>query len=117
MDTAEIFADFQKNPLLKGITLSGGEPFCQPSPLAELARLVHEAGKDVAVYTGYVYEDLLRMPDPDVHALLNETDLLIDGPYVEAQRNLELCFRGSENQRVIDLRRTRSGGTLALWEG
>lgn len=116
MDTAEIFADFQKNPLLKGITLSGGEPFCQPSPLAELARLVHEAGKDVAVYTGYIYEDLLPMPDPDVQALLDETDLLIDGPYVEAQRNLELCFRGSENQRVIDLRRTRQEGRLILWE-
>lgn len=114
MEVEDIFEDFQKDPILKGITLSGGEPFCQPSPLAELAKLVHGAGKDVAVYTGYVYEELLRMPDPAVRALLDETDLLIDGPYVEAQRNLELSFRGSENQRVIDMKATRRTGRVVL---
>lgn len=116
MDAADIFAQFQGNPLLKGITLSGGEPFCQAEALAELARLVHSAGKDVVVYTGYVYEDLLQMPDPAVAELLAETDLLIDGPYVESLRNLELQFRGSENQRLIDLAQTRSTGRIVLWD-
>ena len=55
----ELFADFQKDPILKGVTFSGGEPFCQAEALAELARLVHGAGKDVACYTGWTYEQLL----------------------------------------------------------
>lgn len=116
MDTQDIFAQFQGNPILKGITLSGGEPFCQPEPLAHLARLVHGTDKDVVVYTGYTYEELLDLPSPGVKALLDETDLLVDGPFIEAKRNLELSFRGSENQRLIDLKRTRTSGQVALWE-
>ena len=54
----ELFAQYRENPLLRGVTLSGGEPFCQPAPLAELARLVHGAGGDVFCYTGYTYEQL-----------------------------------------------------------
>ncbi len=90
------FEDFQKDPILKGITFSGGEPFCQPEPLAELARLVHGMGKDVTVFTGWTYEQLLEKNDPGVNALLAETDVLIDGPFVQALRNLELRFRGGE---------------------
>ena len=116
MEISEIFEDFQKNPLLKGITLSGGEPFCQPAPLAELARLVHGAGKDVTVFTGYTYEQLLEKQDPEIDALLGETDVLIDGPFLEDQKNLELVFRGSENQRLIDLNATRREGRVMLWE-
>ncbi len=112
----ELFAQFRQDPLLKGVTLSGGEPFCQAAPLAELAKLVHGVGKDVAVYTGYVYEELLAMEDPGVQDLLAETDLLIDGPYVEAQRNLELRFRGSENQRLIDVKKSLAAGRAVLWE-
>lgn len=114
IDTETLFAAFQRNPLLKGITLSGGEPFCQAAALAQLAALVHGAGKDVVVFTGYVYEDLLRMEDPAVRALLDETDLLIDGPYLEAQRDLELHFRGSANQRLIDMPQTRQAGRVVL---
>lgn len=111
-----LFTDFQKNPLLKGITFSGGEPFCQPVPLTELARLVHEAGKDVTVFTGYTYEQLTDKHDPDVDALLAQTDVLIDGPFINALKNLELSFRGSENQRVIDMKRTRAAGDVVLLE-
>ncbi len=113
---AEIFEEFQSNPLLKGITFSGGEPFSQPEPLTELARLVHGIGKDVTVYTGYTYEQLLEKHDPATDALLAETDVLIDGPFVEAQKNLELVFRGSENQRVIDMNATRREGKVVLLE-
>ncbi len=116
MEISEIFEDFQKNPILKGITLSGGEPFCQPEPLAELARLVHGIGKDVTVFTGYTYEQLLEQEDPAVKALLEETDVLIDGPFLEAEKNLELVFRGSENQRVINMKKTRESGTVVLEE-
>lgn len=116
MDVADIFAEFKRNPLLKGVTLSGGEPFAQAEALAELAKLVHGAGKDVVAYTGYVYEDLLAMDDPAVHALLAETDLLIDGPFLQKQRNLELRFRGSENQRLIDVAKSRAAGQAVPWE-
>lgn len=109
-----LFEDFQKDPILKGITFSGGEPFCQPEPLTELAKLVHGAGKDVTIFTGYTYEQLLEKQDPAVDALLAQCDLLIDGPFVMAQRNLELRFRGSENQRLIDMKKTRQAGCVVL---
>jgi anaerobic ribonucleoside-triphosphate reductase activating protein len=114
VDTAEIFAEFCGDPILKGITFSGGEPFCQPAPLAELAGQVHARGKDVVVFTGYTYEQLAAMDSPSVQALLAETDLLIDGPFMEERKNLELAFRGSENQRMIDMRKTRESGRLVL---
>ena len=109
-----LFEDFQKDPILKGITFSGGEPFCQPEPLTELAKLVHGAGKDVTIFTGYTYEQLLEKNDPAVNALLEQCDLLIDGPFVLEVRNLELRFRGSENQRLIDMRKTREQGQVVL---
>lgn len=114
VEVGELFEEFQKNPMLKGMTFSGGEPFCQPAPLAELAKLVHGMGKDVTVFSGWTYEQLLEKHDPQVDALLQETDVLIDGPFLEEQKNLELAFRGSENQRVIDLKETRRTGQLVL---
>ena len=114
-EVEELFEQYRENPLLRGVTLSGGEPFCQPEPLAELARLVHGAGGDVFCYTGYTYEQLLGLDDPAVAALLREVDVLIDGPYLEAQRDLTLLFRGSANQRLLDLPRTRAEGRPVLW--
>ena len=105
-----------KTPLLKGITFSGGEPFCQPQPLAELARLVHSLGKDVTAYSGWTYEQLVEQHDPAVDDLLAQVDVLIDGPFLLEQRNLELTFRGSENQRVIDMNKTRQQGRVVLLE-
>ena len=103
MAVSEIWEQYRDNPLLSGLTFSGGEPFLQPEPLAALARLAHSAGGDVIVYTGYTYEALLRSPDFGRFApLLEETDLLVDGPYIEELRSLELRFRGSANQRLLD---------------
>ena len=112
-----LFEDFQKDPILKGITFSGGEPFCQPEPLTELAMLVHGEGKDVTIFTGFTYEQLLEKNDPAVNALMDQCDLLIDGPFVLEQRNLELRFRGSENQRLIDMRKAREQGQVVLLPG
>lgn len=99
----EILEQYRDNPLLSGITFSGGEPFMQPEALAKLARLIRASGGDVIVYTGFYFEELLK---PAIRAratpLLAEADLLIDGPYVEELRSLELRFRGSSNQRVLD---------------
>jgi len=102
-----ILAEIAADPLLQGVTFSGGEPFCQPEPLCDIARAVKGMGKDVVVYSGYTLEQLLEMGerDPAVQELLGLCDTLIDGPYVEAQRDLTLRYRGSANQRVIDLQK------------
>lgn len=112
----EIFEQFKQNPLLRGITFSGGEPFCQPAPLAELAKMVHSIGKDVTAYSGWTYEELAAMNNKDVNSLLNEVDLLIDGKFILEQKNLELFFRGSENQRLIDMNETRRTGKVSILE-
>lgn len=108
----ELYDEICGDPLLKGVTFSGGEPFCQPDLLAELAELVHAHGLDVTTFTGYLYEDLLAMRNPEVDRLLSQTDVLIDGPFVLAQKDLTLVFRGSKNQRVIDMNATRREGKL-----
>ena len=115
-DTDRIFEAFRENPLYRGITFSGGEPFCHPKPLRALADRVHGIKKDVTVYTGWTYEALCAMHDPDVDALLSVCDVLVDGPFIEAQRDPELLFRGSANQRLIDMNRTRERGEVTLLE-
>ena len=103
MDTHEIMKRFMENPLLAGITFSGGEPFLQPGPLCALAHSVKCLGKNVVTYTGYTFEELLQFTDnPMVMRLLNLTDILIDGPYVRALRDLSLQYKGSHNQRILD---------------
>ena len=75
-----LFEDFQKDPILKGVTFSGGEPFCQPEPLTELAKLVHGAGKDVTAFTGWTYEQLLEKNDPAVNACWQRWTCSSTGP-------------------------------------
>ena len=104
-DIPDLLRRMGENPLLQGLTISGGEPFCQPEPLAALGRMVRATGGHVMTYTGYVYEDLLKMAeeDPAIRKLLDVTNVLVDGPYVEELRDLTLEFRGSSNQRLINL--------------
>lgn len=116
VDTETMLGQIQANPLLSGVTFSGGEPFCQPKPLKALADRVHTIKKDVTIYTGWTYEALCAMHDPDVDALLSVCDVLVDGPFIEAQRDPELLFRGSANQRLIDMNRTRERGEVTLLE-
>lgn len=97
-----LYAEIRRNPLVHGVTFSGGEPFCQPEPLARLAKLLHADGYETACYTGYTLETLLSGA-PAQQALLAQLDILIDGPFVLAQRSLALRFRGSTNQRILDM--------------
>jgi anaerobic ribonucleoside-triphosphate reductase activating protein len=113
-DTAELIRPMQRNPLLDGLTLSGGEPMCQPEGCRVLAQAAHEARMNVWCYTGYTWEMLRQENDPARMALLNEVDVLVDGPFLLEQRNLDLRFRGSENQRCIDLNATRRSGETVL---
>lgn len=118
VDTDDLFAEMMENPLIKGMTFSGGDPFEQPAPLAELAAKVHAVGKDIMAYSGYTFEQLLERAKSDsgTDALLRQTDILIDGPFILEQLNLELKFRGSDNQRVIDVPRSLSEGKAITFE-
>ncbi|MCD8363254.1 MAG: anaerobic ribonucleoside-triphosphate reductase activating protein [Lachnospiraceae bacterium] len=115
-DTEKILAAISANPLLGGVTFSGGEPFCQAQALVPIAEAVKSAGQHLMIYTGYLYEDLLKMQDSSVQRLLELADVLVDGPFILAQRNLTLQYRGSDNQRVIDLPKTRKTGKIVLYK-
>ncbi len=110
----EILQRVQRNPLVKGVTLSGGEPFAQAEENAVLARLLKEAGYEVAAYSGYTFEQLLA-GTPAQRELLGQLDILIDGPYLEKERSLELLFRGSRNQRILNVPDSLAAGK-AVWE-
>ena len=114
METDEILELIRRNPLLDGVTFSGGEPFEQSDAFASLAEQIKPLKLNVMTYTGYTYEELLDgcKGIPGWRRLLDATDLLVDGRFELARRNLLLKFRGSENQRIIDMRRTRETGRL-----
>ena len=111
-----LIAGLDKNPLAAGLTLSGGEPFYQAADCARLAAMAHARGKTVWTYTGYTYEQILHKNDPDWNALLAETDVLVDGPFLEKEQSYELHFRGSRNQRLIDVAASRRAGKVVLWQ-
>lgn len=101
----KILAIYEKYPACRGITLSGGEPFAQAGPVAKIAAAIHQQDGDVITYTGYRLEHLTEMAqnDQEILALLSETDLLIDGRFIQEQRCLDQPFVGSLNQRLIAL--------------
>ena len=98
--TERLLAEIRKNPMLKGITLSGGDPFVQPEAMAELAEEAHKLGLNVVTYTGYTIEE----------RLLEQSDSLVDGRFILEQKSMLLKFRGSKNQRVIDPRASLEQG-------
>ncbi|MBR4976864.1 MAG: anaerobic ribonucleoside-triphosphate reductase activating protein [Thermoguttaceae bacterium] len=105
-----ILAEIDANPLLDGVTFSGGEPFLQAAALAELARELKKRGLHRAAYTGYLWEELIEANDPAWNAFLAELDVVVDGPFVQALRSWTLKFAGSTNQRFIDVPRSLSEG-------
>ena len=114
-DLVELAALMERNPLLQGLTLSGGEPFLQAADCAALAQRARARGLDVWTYTGYTWEALAASGRPDWAALLDATDVLVDGPFVQARKSYDALFRGSDNQRLIDVKRTRARGQVVLW--
>lgn len=115
IDIYELTKRMLENPLLDGLTISGGEPFLQAAECANLAKEAHKLGLNVWVYTGYLYEDLTSSTAlPEWQDLLDETDVLVDGPFIFGKRSLKLKFCGSSNQRLIDMNRTRENGQITL---
>jgi anaerobic ribonucleoside-triphosphate reductase activating protein len=97
----------QQKKTKRGLTFSGGEPFLQAAELAEVALAAHQKGWDVVTYTGFTYEELIEDGNDGVKALLAASDILIDGKYIHELRSMDLQFRGSSNQRIIDLNHVR----------
>lgn len=118
VEIEKLLAEIDKNPLLAGVTFTGGEPFCQPEAFVALAGGVKNRGLDIVTFTGYTYEQLKQMAEDQeaVRQLLEVTDLLIDGPFLKEKKDLTLQFRGSKNQRIIDMNATRQAGRLVLAE-
>lgn len=114
-DTEELLSQIFGNPLISGVTFSGGEPFAQADALVPIAEAVKARGKNLMIYTGYLLEELWRMEQPGVKRLLELSDILVDGPFILAERDLTLQYRGSGNQRVIDMTKTRRTGKLVLY--
>jgi len=116
----QVLDEIAKNPLLGGVTLSGGEPFAQPEALVALAEGVKERGLHLIVYSGYTYEGLCAMAEgdnphgEDIRRVLGLADWLVDGPFVLEKRDLRLAFRGSGNQRIINLPATLQKGEIVL---
>lgn len=99
----------QSNPLCRGVTFSGGEPFAQAEAFAKLAVLLKEKGYEVASYSGYTFEELLKGTDAQ-KKLLASIDILIDGRFVQSLKSLEIAFRGSRNQRILDVKKSLAQG-------
>lgn len=98
----DIFAEIKRYPLSRAVTLSGGEPFCQAEGLLPLCKILKENGYEIAAYSGYTIEELLN-GTPAQKQLLGYLQTLIDGKFVQAEKGLSLRFRGSKNQRVINV--------------
>ena len=116
--TEKLIEEFRENPLLDGITLSGGDPFCQAKACTLLAKAAKEADLNVWAYTGYTWEALLRGANEENgwRELLETIDVLVDGPFLLKERTLELKWRGSPNQRLIRVPESLSSGAIQLYE-
>ena len=108
----EVLARIKSSPLARGVTFSGGEPFEQAEALLPLAEELKAQGYHLMAFTGYTLEQLLQKPGRA--ALLEKLDLLVDGPFIEAQKSLDLRFRGSRNQRILNIPASRENGWKAV---
>lgn len=111
VDEREIVQIIEKNPLAKGVTFSGGEPFAQSESFGVLAELLKEKGYEVASYSGYTFEELVNGTE-EQKWLLKKIDVLIDGRYEEDKKSLNIIYRGSTNQRIIDVPKSLAQGKV-----
>ena len=108
MTAEEVISKMLSNPLTDGLTLSGGEPFSQAADCAAIAAAAQKNGLNVWAYSGHTFEELLELSKSDngIAALLAQIDVLVDGPFILSERTLSLSWRGSRNQRLIDVKKS-----------
>ena len=109
METEQLVQLVCENPLCRGVTFSGGEPFAQAEGFLELAKALKAKGYEVASYSGYTFEQLQNGTAAQ-RELLQHIDILIDGPFIQAEKSLETPFRGSRNQRILDVPKSLQAG-------
>lgn len=112
INIGEIIA-MMDNPLLDGVTLTGGEPFWQMAAGKKIAKAAHKRGLNVWVYSGWTFERLLQLVGSET---FEDIDVLVDGSYKKELRTLDLPWRGSSNQRIIDVKRSIAEGRTIEWE-
>ena len=120
-DTENILLDCIKQPYISGLSILGGDPLCQDDTglitLNFLAYKVHSLGKTVWLWTGFKWEDFNFTNNFSLQSLLlSACDVVVDGPFIEAEKDLSLAFRGSRNQRIIDVRKTLGKGEIILYK-
>lgn len=120
-NTEALVEIIKENPLVRGVTFSGGEPFSQADGFAELAEKLKKTGYEVASYSGFTFEELLH-GTKEQKRLLETLDVLIDGRYLEEERSLSLAYRGSKNQRILAVPESLRCGkameiTSGRWQG
>lgn len=120
-DTENILLDYIKQPYISGLSILGGDPLCQDDmgliTLNFLAHKVHSLGKTVWLWTGFKWEDFNFTNNFSLQSLLlSACDVVVDGPFIEAEKDLSLAFRGSRNQRIIDVRKTLGKGEIILYK-
>lgn len=108
----------KENPLIDGLTLSGGDPIVQAHEVLKFIKLYKKEipHHNIWLYTGYTYEELISMNDEDINGILDMIDVLVDGKFVLELRSLDCIFRGSTNQRIIDMNKTKNGNVILLKE-
>lgn len=123
-ETIDHIIDLMRPGFVKGITLLGGEPF-EPENQPELVKLLRQIkrelpGKSIWAFSGYLFDkDILagRLGNPAItREFVSYLDVLVDGPFIEEKKNLGLRFRGSENQRLIDVPKSLAAGEIVLWQ-
>lgn len=110
-DISQLLDKIKSNPLLDGVTFSGGEPFCQAEALAVLGNEIKKLGLNIITYTGYTFEYLFENRNINSYGkLLDVTDILIDGEFIEEEKDWQIKFRGSRNQRYLDCNASMKSG-------
>jgi anaerobic ribonucleoside-triphosphate reductase activating protein len=117
-DIDELISDTLKNPILRGVTFSGGDPFEQADKFAYMAKSFKDNGLNVWSYTGYTYEQIIENKDnrKGWSELLNSIDVLVDGRFEKDKKDDKLRFRGSSNQRIIDVQQSLQKGEVIILE-
>lgn len=116
VDTVSLIEDIKHSKYIDGVTFSGGEPFLQSGPFIHIAEQLKKVNINIVCYTGFTYEELLESKDASRIKLLGLIDMLIDGPYMEELRDLGLTYRGSGNQRIIDVKSSMTEQKVVLGE-
>lgn len=114
IDVDTLIERMKKYPYMSGLTISGGEPFVQPLAVLNLIRSYQALypRKNVLIFTGYTYEELRALHQVEIDEILSLANYLIDGKFIFSKRDISLVYRGSTNQRIIDLQATKAEGSI-----